>query len=651
MKFNFLNPLALALVLGFGAQSQVLFSLDGREDVSAAEFEAVYNKNRDIGEQIDPKTPGEYLELYINFKLKVLEAKDLNMHYRPEFLDEFYGYRDQLAKPYLTDKSAEESLIQEALNRMQFDVKASHIMIGTKSQDPKDTLEAYLKLENIRELIVTGKKSFEEMATEYSEDSYSAAKKGSLGYFTAFGMVYPFESAAYALKLGEISPIVRTQFGYHIIRLDDKRPARGRLKAAHIMLISNDASTQQQKADAEIRIKEIHQRLKSGESDFNTLVKQFSEDKSSVSKNGELAEFGMNEMVEEFENAAFALQNPGDYSEPIKTSFGWHIVKLIEKKPDLSSDEKLNIVKRKIQRDQRGQISQENFIVKLKKEYNYKEVPKAISRLVKLIPEDAKKGNWEAPESLLRDETVLATFGDAQIETRHLVDFIEMSNGQASENYPMNQFVRDYLNAHADERLLIHERNNLENKYPEYKLLLNEYRDGILLFDLTQQKVWDKSLKDTVGLESFFEQNRDKYRWQKRFRYVLYNAQDAKTAKKAFKAARKGMDREELVKKLNEKSSLALQVTDAFTETPETWMNNVSAVGLTEVHEVNGRYVFADLKEIVQEGPKEMEECKGLVVSDYQQFLEKEWLRELRTKYAVRVDELVKADLFNKLNP
>lgn len=182
-------------------------------------------------------------------------------------------------------------------------------------------------------------------------------------------------------------------------------------------------------------------------------------------------------------------------------------------------------------------------------------------------------------------------------------------------------------------------------------MLLNEYRDGILLFDLTQQKVWDKSLKDTVGLESFFEQNRDKYRWQKRFRYVLYNAQDAKTAKKAFKAARKGMDREELVKKLNEKSSLALQVTDAFTETRETWMNNVSAVGLTEVHEVNGRYVFADLKEIVQEGPKEMEECKGLVVSDYQQFLEKEWLRELRTKYAVRVDELVKADLFNKLNP
>ena len=302
MKNVLLTSAVVLTISGFNIVSaqeklddKVLFTV-ADDTVTAGEYMAVYNKNRNVGQDIDPKTPMEYLELYENFKLKVHEAKELGMDTVPAFIREYTGYRDQLAKPYLSDRDVTEELVQEAYNRMKLDVRASHIMISVAPDAaPADTLRAYNNLSELREQIKDGKVSFEEAAKENSADTYSAQRGGDLGYFTVFNMVYPFETVAYETPLGEISKPVRSRFGYHIVKPTDKRQARGEIGVAHIMLISNEKSTQEQQTAAEKKINEIYASLQNGE-DFTTLAKQYSEDNGSASRGGILQPFGINKM-------------------------------------------------------------------------------------------------------------------------------------------------------------------------------------------------------------------------------------------------------------------------------------------------------------------------------------------------------------------
>lgn len=634
------------------AQERVLFTVDGREEVTAEEFKAVYNKNRDIGEQIDPKTPEEYLQLYIDFKLKVLEAKDSAMDMRQSFLEEFHGYRSQLAKPYLTDKGSEEALVEEAYKRMQTDVAASHIMISVADfNNPKDTAAAYGQLQSVREQLTSGEMGFEEAAKLYSEDTYSAQRGGSLGYFSVFDMVYPFENQVYGLEVGGISPVFKTQFGYHIARLDATRPARGRIQVAHIMLLLPENASADQSAEVQRKIEEIHQKLSTGASSFEDMVLQFSQDKTTRNSQGRLPEFGMNDMVNTFEDAAYGLSNPGDVSKPVRTPYGWHIIKLIQKIPVPSFEEAESDLVNRIKRDQRAQVSQERFVRRLFKEYNFQVLENPLKSLAKKVKKDDFVGTSLTTNENYQDRSALATFGDQQeIMVFQFVDFIEQNPGLFPNETEKLEMLKTYMDLYAEERLLAYENTQLERKYPEFRRLVNEYRDGILLFDLTDKKIWTRSMKDTLGLQNYYEAHKGNYRWNTRYDYTIYDCENKKMAKKVLKEIKAGTSDSLILAKYNSESALNIQIESKLEETPEyAEVNSMTAGMVSKPIEKNGRFFIFQLHQVMEPRTKELKEVRGLVAADYQKELEAAWIQELRTRYPVTIDTAVKQAVFSEL--
>jgi peptidyl-prolyl cis-trans isomerase SurA len=621
---------------------EVLFTVN-QEQVTAEEFMKVYNKNRNIGEDIDPKTPREYLDLYINFKLKVQNAKALGMDTMPRFVNEFNQYRNQLAKPYLSDKAVNQELIQEAYNRGLYDVRASHIMLAvTPESDAIDTLKAYKKLVALKERIEKGE-SFEEIAKQYSQDSYSAVKGGDLGYFTVFSMVYPFENAAYNTPVGKMSNIVRSQYGYHLVKVTDKRKARGTVQVAHIFLVDNEQSTQDQKVTAEQKIKEIYQKLQSG-ADFATLAKQYSEDKSSAYAGGMIPEFGINKMFPEFEEQAFALKAVGDISAPFKTPVGWHIIQL-KGKPEMPSMEDMSAdLKRKIDRDSRSQQGRISIIKKLKKEYGFKEYPKNIDLAFSQVGKGYLTMNYDS-EGHKHGSKVMFEFEGEEYTVTDFLDWLELNQAKGGKKLAaLDVELEKAYKGFSEGALLEYEKAHLEEKHPEFRMLSREYYEGILLFDLTDKKVWRKSVSDTTGLQAFFEANKSNYKWTERYEVVFVNAASKKIAKKAMKALKKGESLEEINADLNKKSLLNVQTdTGTFELKDNKHLANFTlpASGFTEIKEVDDRYEFVYVVKTIPAGPKTLEEARGSVLSDYSTYLEKEWLKELKSTYAVEVNEEV----------
>lgn len=632
------------------AQERVLFTVDGREKVTAEEFSAVFNKNRDIGEQIDPKTPEEYMQLYIDFKLKVMEAKDSAMDQRPTFVREFSGYRAQLAKPYLTDQVSEEVLIKEAFDRMQNDVKASHVMIFVEDfKNAEDTANAFAEISDIYDQVKNGTISFENAAKTSSDDTYSAKKNGSLGWFNVFDMVYEFESNVYNLDIGGISPVFKTQYGYHFARLDGKRPARGRVKVNHIMLLLPETANPTQSAEVERKINELYTKLNNGEATFAETVVQFSQDKTSKGNGGRLPEFGLNDMVDSFEDAAFSLNNPGDISKPVKTPYGWHIIELVEKIPLKSFEDMEGELRNRIKRDVRAELSQDRFIAKLASSYNWKVNDKNMDKLAKQLSKEDISGDWEPSEKLLSDNREVATYADSVVTVKKFVAYISKGRGSFNSTSNMRFILDMYLEMFMESELLAYEDSQLENKYPEFRMLVNEYRDGILLFDLTDKRIWSRSMNDSLGLYNYYEAHKEEYKWSIRHDYTLYDCSSKKIAKKVRKSVLKQTPDSTLMAKYNDDSSLNLQITRKTEENAPSSVTSVPKGEAGEIFESNGRFQFVMVHDVLPVDYKKLVEIKGLVAADYQKELEKEWVAALRKSYTVEVNEAVKAEVLKEL--
>lgn len=636
-----------------GLGSKVLFTVEG-DTVTAEEYMAVYNKNRDIGEEIDPKTPEEYLELYINFKLKVHEAKEMGKDTMPAFLREFRNYREQLTKPYLSDKDVTKELIREAYSRMKFDVRASHIMVGLpKNPTPEDTLDAYNKIISLKKSIEEGA-SFEDVAQSNSDDTYSARQGGDLGYFTVFDMVYPFETAAYTTRIGKVSEPVRSQYGYHIVKTTDKRDARGKIKVAHLMLIDNDKTTTQQKEDVKKKIDEIYAKLDAGE-DFRTLVKQYSEDKASIPQGGILDEFGINKMYPEFESAAFALEDSGSYTAPVKTPVGWHIIMLVDKIGVADFETVEGQIRNKVERDDRARQSQVSVMKRIKKDYQFKEYPKNFKKLYSQVDESFMQRAFKVPAKIRNANLTVFEFEKHNFTISDVLSVIaERQERYARGGNMRNQLYR-LLKDYQEEELLAYEKSKLSEKYPDFRNLEREYYEGILLFDLTEDKVWRKAMADTNGLEEFFQNNQSNYQWETRYQVYLVDAVNKKVAKKASKKLSKGMSRVEVMQSLNIDSKLNLNIDSALAEVGQLgdWYSIVveaNEVGKTEVIESNGRYKQAVILGIQEPRSKELSEAKGRAVSDYQAYLEQEWLKDLKARYTVKVNQDVLNEVIEALD-
>lgn len=629
------------------AQSPTVLSI-GDEQVSAADFQHIYMKNnRDT--QVTVEALDEYMELFINFKLKVLEAEALGMDTSATFQRELAGYRKQLARPYLTDTEVLDELVKEAFDRRQIEVRAKHILVNCpEDATPADTLKAHRRISAMRQQVIDGA-DFGSLARSKggSDDPSAANNGGDLGWFTAFQMVYPFESAAYSTPVGEISEIVRTRYGYHILEVTDRREARGEVHVAHIMIRTPDDQDAGAVVQARRRMDEIHRMLEEG-ADWTEMAMKYSEDVSSSGKGGELPWFGTGKMVEEFEDVAFALQSDGAISAPFRTEYGWHIIKRLEARGLAAFEESERELEKKISRDTRAQKTQASFLTKLKASYAYRSDENELKQLIRAAARvDSVFFEGHPMKSTSRDNQVLVEFAN---NTYRVGDFIDYLNGTKIRNAGSgpSAVIQGEFKNWSTALLLDFEDTQLEMKHNDFRLLVDEYHDGILLFELTDNEVWSKAVRDTAGLEAFHEQHSDLFMWGQRLSIQTFTCADETTVKAVRKALKKNRvspeELEELRLACNESSPLALRIeTGTFEEGENHWADMAFAelTGETVVLEFpagDGAVVLIHVKEVRAAEPKALADCRGAAIAAYQDHLESNWITELRAKYAIDID-------------
>lgn len=611
----------------------------GNENVSVDEFEANYKKNNtNVLDKKDLKSPAEYLDLYIKFKLKVLEARSLGYDTIKSYRDELAGYRAELAKPYLTDVSYNEEMVKTQYYRTINERKASHLLIRvTPEAIPADTLKAWNKINDIRNQILAGA-DFNEMAVKFSEDPSAAQNKGLLGYFTAFQMVYPFEDMTYKTPVGQVSPIVRTRFGYHIIKVHDERPAAGEIKVAHIMKMFPRQADETTIARLKLTADSIYQRILNGE-DFAELAKKYSDDKQSSTDGGTMNWFTPNNMVPAFAEAAFALKNNGDISPVIRTPFGWHIIKRIDRRMPQSLEKMRPDIESKIKANpQISKHSDEAFDRKLRMEYNLKVNEPNFRKYYQWIADTA---NWRKQNAQdVVQKLTLVTFADQKILSGDLTAYLKKLAYKPLSGQTEAQF-NEQLQKLISQRLIAYENTQLERKHPAFARIYHEYREGILLFNISKDKIWDAASTDTVRLQKYFDQTTKKHYWNDRFKGLIIETGDLKT-------------RAEIESFLNEKEISKKELDDVFN------LNTNGKIKITEVACEKGEnptvdyFIWQGSKpsgldetttfvhgKIVKNEIKSLKDGWGIYATDFQEQLENEWIEALRKKYTVVINQKV----------
>lgn len=623
----------------------------GNEKIPVSEFERIYLKNNQDGQAIDSKSVEEYLNLFINFKLKVADALSAKLDTSSAFKNELAGYRQQLARPYMVDKETEQALIAEAYERMKYEVNASHILIAIPEQVlPSDTLKLYEKALSIRNRIIAGE-PFETVARATSDDPSVNSNNGKLGYFTAFQMVYPFESAVYRLKVGEISMPVRTRFGYHIIKLNDKRPAKGQVKVAHIMIaVPKDANPEQQ-AQAKTKIQDIYKQVLNNE-DFGKLASQYSQDPGSAKNGGELPWLGTGNIIPEFEQVAFGFERDGQISEPFQSVYGWHIVKRLGRKFIGSYDEMLPEIKKRLASDMRNAISFDKMVSKIKKDNNFKEDTINLIQFISLVDSLIYKGKWAS--SSVKENKVLFVLANQKYDQQSFAKYLEQYQQKGVKGL-IYSIVKNAYGDWVKSSVYSYQESILEQQYPEFKYLMQEYHDGILLFNVSDIKVWSKASNDSIGLLRFYNEKKADYRWGERVHYEVYTSVDEKQLAKANKMVvsgkAKGIKAEDVVAKLNKSKQTPVTFVRKVTNNDEkeivdykSWVNGVSSI--ISKDELFG---FKVINRVTMNDIKDLADCKGQVISDFQIALEDEWIKSLHAKYPVEVDKDVLKQLVDSL--
>jgi len=619
----------MAVVFSVGSFAQTTHTLVtiGDKDYSVEEFDFIYNKNNNFSEE--PKSKKEYIDLFVNYKLKVHEAIAQGLDTMPSFTKEFNYYKDELAKPYLSDSKVTEQLLEEAYDRLKSEVNASHILITLPTNPtPEDTLAAYNKISSIVDKYNNGE-DFNKLAMQYSNDPSAKQNEGKLGFFTGFMMVYPFESAAFNTPVGSISPITRTAFGYHLLFVHDKRDNQGEVHTAHIMQMFPPDSPEEVIVQKRAKIDSVYQLVLKGE-DFGSLARQYSDDRNSATNNGELPWFGTGRMVAEFSQPAFELDSINNISEVIQTPYGFHIIKLLDKRGIKPFAEMKEEISGKIARDERAYQGKKVVLARLKDEYDFSE-NKAQTDAIKAKAKDENLSNDDFFKHFDQDDQNIATMADWELKTSDVM--AKLKSDRQFERNNRAASVDNLMETIIDEAILEFEKSKLEEKYPEYKYLLNEYHDGLLIFDISQNEIWNKAIEDSVGLDHFYLANKANYYSPEKLDGILFFTNN----KKDLKAAKKAMEANSDITADTLKSSYpGSQVMEGVFEMGEykaldkqIWKIKKSDAKVNP----DFKYLWA-VGELLPKKQKELSETKGQVIADYQNQIEKEWLVNLKSKFS-----------------
>ncbi len=622
-----MNRIFFSLVLLFAVSFNVFSQSDeilitiGDTKVSKGEFERIYKKNNsNLYSETDKKTPEEYLDLFVDFKLKVIEAQTLKMDTSSVFINELAGYRKELAAPYLTDVKYNEQMVYDLYDRTTKEINASHILLMVpKDASPEQEAAILKRTEQIRDEIIAGK-DFVEAAVEYSEDPSAKTNNGELGYFSAFQMVVPFENAAFTTPVGQVSQPVRSSFGYHLLKVNDIRKNRGEILVAHIMKMFPKDMTPEIKSKLKSQIDSIYNELKKG-ADFGELAKTFSDDKRSASHGGEMLWFSASRMVPEFAEASFAIKDTGEFIEPIETPFGYHIIKKLDIRPVPSFEESRENLENRIKQDpERSITSKQVFIDKLKTEYRYTEN----------IQEKEKLFQKNSTDTLNFNDAVLFEIDNKKFTLKQFQDYLKEKN---TGDVPYLSEFNNWVEYEITEV----ENSKLEAKYPDFRYLVQEYHDGILLFNISEEKIWNFAAQDSAGLEQFYRNNKGKYLWEERFKGMVVSCKNDSVREAADKFFAAEMTVPEILDELNKSENL-ISINEGAWEKGANPVVDYYVWNGTQPADFKSELTFVRGDKIAPE-PKTLDEARGLYVSDYQKHLEEKWIKELRAKYKIKVNK------------
>lgn len=634
----------IAVVLGFVVSAQnnvedgILLKVNNRE-VNASDFVNVYTKNANIIADEDKMSVDEYFELFKTYQLKLEAAFELDLDKDPAFLKEYQKYYKQLADNYIANGEVTETMVKETYQRFENEVKASHILISTKPNATSEQIEAAQeKAKELKAELENGA-DFRELAKKHSDDPSAKVNGGNIGWFRAFKMVYPFEDAVYNLNVNEISEPVKTQFGFHIIKKTGERKSIGKIKIAHIMVRAQQKDTTQ---TPQSRIEDIYEKVLAGDN-FQDLAKQFSQDDNTAENGGVMPAFELGDINSPiFEEEAFSLTEDGQVSEPFKTRFGWHIIKRLGTEALESYEEKKDFLTKKIKTSERSKMLNNRIQEKIENQYNVSRNQDAVADLVDVINDDIFKSQWEIEDETNIPDEVFLQIDSTSFTLKDLANYIEKQQRAAKSKASKKAIVEELADKFVYGNLVEHHKKYLPELDPEFAASVNEYKNGLLLYEVMEREIWNPAKEDSIALKEFYNQNASKYKTEEAIEVEIASFSKKRAAKKFLK----------LVKSESDFSTKANASTDAIFQEKEVKKTTSPAIsedlellnGISKIYKHNGRFLIYNIHEIKPVRQLEYNEVKGRVISDYQNQLEKEWVENLKAKFnlVVNEDELAK---------
>lgn len=622
-------------------KDKVLLTI-GDTPVYTNEFKRVFSKNLDLVQDDSQKSVDGYLELFIDYKLKIAEAYEQGLHKKNDYKKEFSKYEEQLSRNYIFEDKVTTDLAREAYERGLEEIKAAHILVLTTYDDAaQDTLVAYNKIKKIRDELIASGGDFEAKAKKVSEEPNADQSGGNLGYFSVFSLVYPFETAAYATPVGEISEITRTQYGYHIIKVLDRRQRDSEVTVSHIMITDK-------KGDARIfnpeeRINEIATLLTQGET-FEELAKLYSDDKNSAKKGGRINRFGKGDLRStEFEAAAYALQKPGEISKPFKSEFGWHIVRLYEKHGLPAFEDKKEALEKRVAEGSRSKmvVSAVNKLIKNK--FGFKEGQNHNAFFQVLVSNDVITRKWQYDSITPTDDKHLFSIADSKYMFSDFAEFISERQGSTRAYKSKSRLLKDFYDEFETQELKRYFKSNLEQENEEYASVITEYRDGLLIFDVMNKNVWKKVRQDSVGLRQYYDENKANYQWKDRVGGDVFTTTNQVKAEEVIRLLKEDKSAAAIKGELNSEDTVNVIITSGIFEVdardlPDGFINSK---GVSNIYKEGEAFVIVNVRDAIPAGAKTFEEIKGRVMSDYQTEIESEWVKQLRQKFDVKVNQKV----------
>jgi len=618
---------------------QTLFTY-GNHAVSKDEFLRAYNKNKTAAADKE-QAIRDYLDLYTKFKLKVQAAKDMHLDTLPSLQSDLQNFRTQIENNYLQDDKEVEVLVNEAFDRSKKDIHAQHFYVSINDKKlPADTLKLYKAINEAYDELKKGGTNYDDIVSKIKE-KIAPIQGNDLGWITIFILPYEYENIVYSLKPGQVSKPYRSPKGWHIFKNEEERPAVGKIKVAQILL-AVPAGNINMRDQAKQIADSIYRALKSG-ADFDELAKQYSNDRRTFMNGGIMPEFGVATYDGGFEKAAFSLKHDSDISEPFQTEFGYHIIKRVSRTPipENKNDEAYMVnLKQKVLSDKRIALAKGNFLKEVLEKTGYKKNNTINEKDLWKITDTFAISNKKIASGNLNENTILFSFNNAKVKVGDWMQYVRnvKTTYAAHAEQTHDELYKNYVSVAALENY----KNRLENFNPEFKYQLQEFKDGNMLFEVMERKVWSKASADSIGLEQYYNEHNTNYKWNVSADAVLFSCANASEAKTAIDEINKGKNWKELVK-----DNPQIQADSGryeLSQIPVKDKTNFTAGLITEpvINGGDGTTIFSlVIKTYPEDQQRSFADARGLVINDYQNFLEKKWIEELKKKYPIIVNEKV----------